>query len=54
MPRDLPADYYSPIENYYLSVQLAKPAWSTVEWCGIPVPDTDGRWRLIVVEGEAR
>jgi len=33
--------------------------WSTVEWCGhriegIPVPDDDGRWRLIVVEGEAR
>jgi hypothetical protein len=33
--------------------------WSTVEWCGhsvegIPVPDVDGRWRLIVVEGEAR
>jgi hypothetical protein len=32
--------------------------WSTIEWCGhrvegIPVPDTDGRWRLIVVEGEA-
>lgn len=32
--------------------------WSTVEWCGhrvegIPVPDTDGRWRLIMVEGEA-
>ena len=32
--------------------------WSTVEWCGhriegIPVPDTDGRWRLVVVEGEA-
>jgi hypothetical protein len=32
--------------------------WSTVEWCGhrvegVPVPDTDGRWRLIVVEGEA-
>ena len=31
--------------------------WSTVEWCGhqvegIPVPDVDGRWRLIVVEGE--
>jgi hypothetical protein len=29
-----------------------------VEWCGhrvegIPVPDADGRWRLIVVEGEA-
>ena len=29
------------------------------EWCGhrvegIPVPDDDGRWRLIVVEGEAR
>jgi hypothetical protein len=28
-----------------------------VEWCGhrvegIPVPDADGRWRLIVVEGE--
>jgi len=21
---------------------------------GIPVPDTDGRWRLIVVEGEAQ
>ena len=33
--------------------------WSVVEWCGhriegIPVPDTDGRWRLIVVEGKAR
>jgi hypothetical protein len=33
--------------------------WSTVEWCGhhiegIPVPDVDARWRLIVVEGEAR
>jgi hypothetical protein len=32
--------------------------WSVVEWCGhriegIPVPDVDGRWRLIVVEGEA-
>ena len=32
--------------------------WSTVEWCGhrvegIPVPDADGRWRLIVVEGDA-
>ena len=32
--------------------------WSVVEWCGhqiegIPVPDADGRWRLIVVEGEA-
>jgi hypothetical protein len=31
---------------------------SVVEWCGhqiegIPVPDADGRWRLIVVEGEA-
>jgi hypothetical protein len=31
----------------------------TVEWCGhrvegVPVPDLDGRWRLIVVEGEAR
>ena len=34
--------------------------WSNVEWCGhrvegIPIPDVeDGRWRLIVVEGEAR
>jgi hypothetical protein len=32
--------------------------WGTVEWCehrieGIPVPAADGRWRLIVVEGEA-
>jgi hypothetical protein len=32
--------------------------WSVVEWCGhriegIPVPDAEGRWRLIVVEGEA-
>ena len=32
--------------------------WSTVEWCGhrvegIPVPDVEGRWRFIVVEGEA-
>jgi hypothetical protein len=32
--------------------------WSPVGWCGhrvegIPVPDLDGRWRLIVVEGEA-
>jgi hypothetical protein len=32
--------------------------WSTVEWCGhriegIPVPDADGRRRLIVFEGEA-
>jgi hypothetical protein len=32
--------------------------WSVVEWCGhriegIPVPGADGRWRLIVVEGEA-
>jgi len=32
--------------------------WNTVEWCGhriegIPVPDADGLWRLIVVEGEA-
>ncbi len=31
---------------------------SVVEWCGhqvegILVPDVDGRWRLIVVEGEA-
>ncbi len=30
-----------------------------VEWCGhgqefIPVPETDGYWRLIVVEGDAR
>jgi hypothetical protein len=29
-----------------------------VDWCGhrvesIPVPDLEGRWRLIVVEGEA-
>jgi hypothetical protein len=29
-----------------------------IEWCGhrvegIPVPTVDGRWRLIVVEGEA-
>jgi hypothetical protein len=29
-----------------------------VEWCGyriegVPVPDGQGRWRLIVVEGEA-
>jgi hypothetical protein len=33
--------------------------WSVVEWCGhriegILVPDGDGHWRLIVVEGEAR
>lgn len=33
--------------------------WSTVEWCGhrvegIPVPDVDRRWKLIVVEREAR
>jgi hypothetical protein len=32
--------------------------WSVVEWCGhriegVPVPDAEGRWRLIVVEGEA-
>lgn len=32
--------------------------WTMVEWCGhriegIPVPDVEGRWRLIVVEGEA-
>jgi hypothetical protein len=32
--------------------------WTTIAWCGhrvegIPVPDVDGRWRLIVVEGEA-
>jgi hypothetical protein len=30
--------------------------WSTVDGHrveGIPVPDADGRWRLIVVEGEA-
>lgn len=32
--------------------------WTGVEWCGhqiegIPVPTADGRWRLIVVEGEA-
>jgi hypothetical protein len=32
--------------------------WDRVEWCGhrvedIPVPDADGRGRLIVVEGEA-
>lgn len=32
--------------------------WSTVEWCGhqiegVPVPDVDGRWRLLVIEGEA-
>lgn len=31
---------------------------TVVEWCGhqiegLPVPDVDGRWRLIVVEGEA-
>jgi hypothetical protein len=31
---------------------------SVVKWCGhriegIPVPDADGRWRLIVVEGKA-
>ena len=26
-------------------------SWHRVE--GIPVPDVDGRWRLIVVEGEA-
>lgn len=30
---------------------------SVVEWCGriegIPVPTAGGRWRLIVVEGEA-
>jgi len=31
---------------------------SVVEWCGhrfegIPVSTVDGRWRLIVVEGEA-
>jgi len=35
------------------------PARSTIEWCGhriegIPVPDVDGRWQLIVVEGEAK
>jgi hypothetical protein len=34
-------------------------AWGTMEWCGHrvegnPVPTEDGRWRLIVVEGEAR
>jgi len=33
--------------------------WSTVEWCGhrvegVPVPDTDGCWRLLVVDGEAK
>ena len=33
--------------------------WSTIEWCGhriegILMPDADGRWRLIVVEGKAR
>jgi hypothetical protein len=33
--------------------------WGTVEWCEhrvevIPVSDADGRWRLIVFEGEAR
>jgi hypothetical protein len=32
--------------------------WTTIAWCGhrpegIPVPDTNRRWRLIVVEGEA-
>jgi len=32
---------------------------SLVEWCGhliegIPVPTADGRWELIVVEGEAK
>jgi hypothetical protein len=32
---------------------------AVVEWCGhqiegTPVPDADGRWRLIVVEGEAK
>jgi hypothetical protein len=32
--------------------------WTVIEWCGhriegIPVPDVDGRWRL-VIEGEAR
>jgi len=36
----------------------AVPPAGYVEWCGhrvegIPVPDVDGRWRLIVVEGEA-
>jgi hypothetical protein len=33
-------------------------SWSIVEWCGhevegIPVPAGNGRWQLIVVEGEA-
>lgn len=33
--------------------------WSAIEWCGhriegIPVPGVNGRWRLIVAEGEAR
>jgi len=32
--------------------------WGVVEWCGhriegIPMPDADGGWRLMVVEGEA-
>ena len=32
--------------------------WGVVEWCGhriegTPVPTEDGRWRLILVEGEA-
>jgi hypothetical protein len=31
---------------------------SVIEWCGhqiagIPVPDADGHWQLIVVEGKA-
>ena len=33
-------------------------SWTVVEWCGhqiegIPVRDGDGRWRLLVIEGEA-
>jgi hypothetical protein len=37
-------------------VRLAtRQLWSTVECVeGIPVPGADGRWRLIVVEGEVR
>ena len=32
--------------------------WTVIEWSGhkiegIPVPEGDGRWRLIMIEGEA-
>ena len=44
----------------HLGWQQPFQARTVVEWCGhqiegIPVPDiVDGRWRLVVIEGEAR